>query len=114
MWVDANRHVYTTTKIASEMLCHDYWNMHKVPFTILRYGIPYGPRMRPSLVIPRFVEMALAGEPITVHGDGSQYRNYVYVEDLARAHVLALGDAAANEVFNLEGPEAISIRSLVE
>src|SRR5207249_4856763 len=64
-------------------------------------------------VIPRFVRMALAGEPLTIQGDGSQYRNYVYVEDLADAHVLALDAAAANQVFNLEGREKVSIRDLV-
>ncbi len=58
-----------------------------MPFTILRYGIPFGPRMRDALVIPMFVRKALAGETITINGDGSQFRNYVYVEDLADAHV---------------------------
>src|SRR5204862_5363387 len=58
--------------------------------------------------------MALRGEPLTIQGDGSQYRNYVYVEDLAEAHVLALRPEAANETFNLEGREKISIRSMVE
>ena len=52
-------HVYTTTKIASEMLCHDYQTLYNVPFTVLRYGIPYGPRMRPSLVIPIFMRKAI-------------------------------------------------------
>src|SRR5437588_440303 len=83
-------------------VAHSYHTLYGQEFTILRYGIPYGPRMRDSLVIPRFVRMALAGEPLTIQGDGSQYRNYVYVEDLADAHVLALQAAAANEVFNLE------------
>src|SRR5205814_942504 len=57
---------------------------------------------------------ALRGDPLTIQGDGSQYRNYVYVEDLAEAHVLALRPEAANETFNLEGREKISIRSMVE
>ena len=83
-------HVYTTTKLASEMLCHDYQTLYKVPFTILRYGIPYGPRMREQLVLPIFLKKALAQEPITVTGDGLQYRNFVYVGDLADAHVRVL------------------------
>jgi UDP-glucose 4-epimerase len=114
MSVDANRHVYTTTKIAAEMLCHDYWNMHKVPFTILRYGIPYGPRMRPSLVLPIFVRKALAGEPLTVTGDGLQHRKFIYVEDLARGHVLALGEAGRNQTFNLDGTEKVTILQIAE
>jgi UDP-glucose 4-epimerase len=110
----AVRHVYTTSKVAAEMLCHDYWNMHKLPFTVLRYGIPYGPRMRFSLVIPVFVRKALRGEALTLSGDGSQHRKFVYVEDLARAHVLALGDAAQNETYNLDGAEKISILRIAE
>ena len=107
-------HLYTSSKVAAEMVAHSYKTLYGQEFTILRYGIPYGPRMRDSLVIPKFVGMALRGDPLTVQGDGSQYRNYVYVEDLAEAHVLALRPEAANETFNLEGPEKVSIRSMVD
>ncbi len=107
-------HVYTTTKIASEMLCHDYRTLFNVPFTVLRYGIPYGPRMRPSLVIPIFIRKALSGEPMTVAGDGSQNRKFVYVEDLADAHVLALAPEAENETYNVDGAEEVSILRIAE
>ena len=107
-------HVYTTTKIASEMLCHDYQTLFNVPFTILRYGIPYGPRMRPSLVIPIFIRKALGGEPMTIAGDGSQNRKFVYVEDLADAHVLALAPEAENETYNVDGAEEVSILRIAE
>jgi UDP-glucose 4-epimerase len=114
MAMDANRHLYTSTKLAAELVVQDYWNMHGVPFTILRYGIPYGPRMRPSLVIPLFVRKALAGEALTVTGDGSQQRKFVYVEDLARAHVLALGPEGENETFNLDGSEEVTILRIAQ
>src|SRR5437763_115338 len=107
-------HLYTSSKVAAEMVAHSYKTLYDQEFTILRYGIPYGPRMRDSLVIPKFVGMALRNEALTIQGDGSQYRNYVYVEDLADAHVLALAPEAANQTFNLEGREKISIRSMVE
>jgi UDP-glucose 4-epimerase len=107
-------HIYSSSKIAGELIAHNYNELYDQPFTILRYGIPFGPRMRPELVIPKFVQMALDGKPITVNGDGSQFRNYVYVEDLADAHVLALAEAGKNEVFNLEGPRPITIRHLTE
>jgi UDP-glucose 4-epimerase len=110
----ASRQIYTSSKIAGELLCHDYWNAHQLPFTILRYGIPYGPRMRPSLVIPIFVRKALAGEALTVAGDGSQHRKFVYVEDLARAHVRALADRAANQTYNLDGREQVTILRIAE
>lgn len=107
-------HLYTASKLAAELVVQSYQELYGLDFTILRYGIPYGPRMRPSLVIPKFIDMARNGDPITVHGDGSQHRNYVYVEDLARAHVLALGEAGRNQVLNLEGDERVTIRDLVD
>ena len=107
-------HLYTASKIAAELVVHSYWELYAQPFTILRYGIPFGPRMREELVIPRFVRHAFAGEPITINGDGSFFRSYVYVGDLARAHVLALDEAAENEVLNLEGAEPVSIRRVAE
>jgi UDP-glucose 4-epimerase len=107
-------HIYTSSKIASEMIIHNYWQLYRQPFTILRYGIPYGPRMREELVIPIFIRKALRGETITIQGDGSQYRNYVYIDDLARAHLLALSAKAENQVYNLEGREKISIKDIAD
>jgi UDP-glucose 4-epimerase len=107
-------HIYTSSKITEELIAHNYNELYGTPFTILRYGDVYGPGMSDNFVIPQFVRQALAGETITVHGDGSQFRNYVYVDDLADAHVLALSGDAENEVFNLKGPEPISIRRVAE
>jgi UDP-glucose 4-epimerase len=107
-------HVYTSSKIASELLCHDYWQLYQLPVTILRYGIPYGPRMREALLIPIFLKKAFAGEPLTISGDGSQYRNFIYVEDLARAHLLAMDDKAINQTYNLEGTHKITVREVAE
>ncbi len=107
-------HIYSTSKIAAEFLCQDYWNLYQQPFTVLRYGIPYGPRMRDNLVIAIFLRKALGGDPITIAGDGLQFRNFVYVGDLARAHVLAMGDVAKNQTYNLEGSKKITIKDIAE
>lgn len=107
-------HIYTSSKIAAELVCHDYGRLYRQPFTILRYGIPYGPRMRDELLIPIFIRKALAGEPLTVSGDGSQYRNFVYIEDLARANLLALSPVAAGKTYNLEGPVKITVKQVAE
>jgi UDP-glucose 4-epimerase len=112
--VAATGHVYTSSKLAAEMLCHDFQTLYNVPFTVLRYGIPYGPRMRPSLVIPIFMRKALAGEALTVAGDGSQHRKFVYVEDLADAHVLALAPEAENQTYNLDGTEEVTILRIAQ
>jgi UDP-glucose 4-epimerase len=107
-------HIYTASKIAAEMVVQEYHRLYGQHFTVLRYGIPFGPRMREVLVIPRFVETAMAGGTITINGDGSQFRAYVDISDLAEAHALALGPAGKDEVFNLEGREPISVRELAE
>ncbi len=114
--VDLSRagHVYVATKLAAEMLVHSYHEMFGQQFTILRYGIPYGPRMRDALVVARFVKAAQAGEPITIAGTGEQQRNYVYVEDLADAHVRALAPAAAGQTLALEGGAPVSVREIAD
>lgn len=102
-------HVYTSSKIACELLCHDYAALYKIPMTVFRYGVPYGPRMRPELLIPMFLKRALSGQALLVAGDGQQARNFVYVADVARAHVLGLADACENQTFNLDGAESITV-----
>jgi UDP-glucose 4-epimerase len=114
--VDLSRagHVYISTKLAAEMLMHSYHEMYGQEFTILRYGIPYGPRMRDALVVARFVRAALDGVPISIAGTGQQQRSYVYVEDLADAHVRALAPAAANQTLALEGGTPVTVREIAE
>jgi UDP-glucose 4-epimerase len=107
-------HVYTASKIAAELVVTSFGELYGLPYTILRYGIPFGPRMRKELAIPQFLHRARLGETITIHGDGLQFRNYIYVEDLAEAHVLALGEAGTDQIFNLEGPAPVSIRHAAE
>jgi UDP-glucose 4-epimerase len=102
-------HLYTATKIAGEMYCTSYGELYGVQSTILRFGIPYGPRARPAAVLPQFVRRALAGEPLTVAGAGDQSRRFVYVEDLAQGCVAALAPVAANRVYNLVGDEDTAI-----
>lgn len=107
-------HIYTTTKIASELIAHDFYALYQLPFTILRYGIPYGPGMWSGLVLHSFLDCVAKNEPLTIFGDGSASRRFLYVQDLADAHLLALNEIAINQVYNLEGVESISIRRLAE
>jgi UDP-glucose 4-epimerase len=108
------KHLYTASKVAGEMYCTSYAELYDVPCTILRFGIPYGPRARPSAVIPIFVRKALAGEALTIAGDGSQGRRFVYVEDLAGGVVKALDHASDNRVYNLASDTTVTIRELAE
>jgi UDP-glucose 4-epimerase len=107
-------HIYTATKIAQEHLLIS-WNKHYgLPYTILRYDIPYGPRMRSNMAIAIFVRKAMKKEPITIFGDGKQGRCFIYVEDLAEGNVAALCDQAKNQIINLAGKEFVTIIQVVE
>ena len=110
----APSHFYTATKLAGEYYCQTYSKLYDLDVTILRYGIPYGPRARDSAVIPIFVKKALNGEPLIITGDGSQFRKFVYVEDLAEGNVLALQSIARNKIYNLDGNERITIKEVAE
>jgi UDP-glucose 4-epimerase len=107
-------HLYTATKLAGEMYCHSYEKLYDVPSTILRFGIPYGPRARPAAVLPIFVNKALAGEALTIAGDGKQTRRFVYVEDLADGVVKALAPEAAGRIYNLVGEEDTTVSGIAE
>jgi UDP-glucose 4-epimerase len=108
------RHVYTATKIAAELYCHAYQRLYGLDFTVLRYGIPYGPRARKGTVLALFTQKALKNEPLTITGDGSQHRNYIYVGDLAEGNVAALKPIARNQTYNLEGPRPITVKEVAE
>lgn len=107
-------HVYTASKVGAELYCHGYQKLYDQDFTILRYGIPYGPRARGGAVIALFVRKALNGEPLIIMGDGSQYRSFIYVEDLAEGSVAALQDIASNKTYNLEGMRPVTIKEVAE
>lgn len=107
-------HFYTATKLAGEYYCQSYSKLYGLEFVILRYGIPYGPRARDGAVIPIFVKKALNGEPLTIAGDGLQFRKFVYVEDLAEGNVLALKNIAKDKIYNLDGQESITIKQIAE
>ncbi len=107
-------HFYTSTKLAGELYLKAYAELYGIPYTVLRFGIPYGPRARPAAVVPAFVEKALSGQPLTIAGDGSQGRRFVYVEDLAEGVARGLAPVAANRIYNLAGEETVTIKQIAE
>jgi UDP-glucose 4-epimerase len=107
-------HIYTSSKIAAELFCKNYRSLYGVNYTIMRYGIPFGERARPETVTPIFIQRIARGEPITIHGDGSQSRQFIYVRDLARGNAACLNPAAENQIFNLNGKKRISVIQIVK
>ena len=111
---DERGHLYTTSKVAAEMLCKNYQTLYSLPYTILRYGTAYGPRNRGDDVIALFVKKALHGENLIVSGSGEQKRNFTYVEDLASGTVAALAPVAENKTYTLINNQTTSIKELAE
>ncbi len=111
---DERGHLYTTSKVASEMLCKNYQLLYSLPYTILRYGTTYGPRSRGGDVVASFVKRALNGENLVTHGTGEQKRNLTCVEDLASGTVAALADVAENKTYTLVNKRSVSIKELAE
>ncbi len=107
-------HPYTATKLAGEMFCHSYGSLYGIEHTVVRLGIPYGPRARASTVVAAFVARAQAGKALTLAGDGRQSRRFVYVEDLAAGIVSALAPAAAGRIYNLVGAESTTVREVAD
>jgi UDP-glucose 4-epimerase len=108
------RHFYTATKLAGELYCSAYRDLYGLEPTILRLGIPFGPRARPTTVVAAFVARARAGQPLTIAGDGRQARRFVFVEDLADGIVAALRPEAAGRVYNLVGSELVTVRTIAD
>jgi UDP-glucose 4-epimerase len=108
---------YACSKATDEFLAMAYWEEHKVPVVIARLFNTVGPRQtgRYGMVIPRFVEQALAGTPITVYGDGQQSRCFAYVKDVVRVLVgLAELPAAVGEIINVGNDQEVTMVGLAE
>jgi UDP-glucose 4-epimerase len=112
--IPAPRHLYTATKLAGETYCAGYAELYNLESTVLRFGIPYGPRARAAGVVAKFTDLAFEGKPLTIAGDGSQTRSFIYVEDLADGIVAALAPAATGRTYNLSGDEVVTILEIAE
>lgn len=107
-------HLYTATKVAGELYCHSYGELYDLGYTVMRFGIAYGPRAPRRTVLAAFVDAAQSGTPLTVAGDGTQSRQFIYVEDLADGIVAALSPAAVKRTYNLTRDEMTSVRHIAE
>jgi UDP-glucose 4-epimerase len=111
------RWAYACSKAIDEFLAIAYWRERRLPTVIGRLFNTVGPRQtgRYGMVIPRFVRQALAEQPITVHGDGTQRRCFMHVADAVRALADLMGDEAHyGQVFNIGSTEELSIGELAE
>jgi UDP-glucose 4-epimerase len=112
-----HRWAYACSKAIDEFLALAYWKERKLPVIIVRFFNTVGPRQtgRYGMVIPNFVRQALAGEPITVFGDGTQTRSFTHVSDVVGALLKLVAEPrAVGQVINLGNTEEVTIRALAE
>ncbi|MEM3386077.1 MAG: NAD-dependent epimerase/dehydratase family protein [Nitrososphaerales archaeon] len=107
-------HLYTASKIGQENLLIA-WNKHfGIPYTILRFDIPYGERMRANMAIAIFVKRAINRESITIYGDGEQGRCFINISDLSDGCIAAMHNNGKNQIVNLAGKEFITINRIIK
>ena len=110
-----HRWAYACSKMIDEFLALAYWKERRLPVIVVRLFNTVGPRQtgQYGMVIPNFVRQALAGQPITVFGDGTQSRSFTYVGDVVKAMVALLDEPRAiGQVFNIGNGHEITIGDL--
>ncbi|GAB3319792.1 NAD-dependent epimerase/dehydratase family protein [Haloplanus salinarum] len=104
---------YGASKLASERYACAYAEVYDLPVVALRYFTVYGPRMRPNMAITNFVSRCMNGKPPVVYGDGTQTRDFTYIDDVVEANLTLLAtDAADGEALNIGSTDNIEIRTL--
>jgi UDP-glucose 4-epimerase len=112
-----HRWAYACSKALDEFLALAYWKERKLPVIIVRFFNTVGPRQTGTygMVIPNFVRQALAGEPLTVFGDGTQTRSFSHVTDIVGALLkLVVEPGAIGQVINIGNTQEVSILALAE
>jgi len=114
----ANQTWYGASKVMLEGLLRSYHSMYQLPYAAMRYFNVYGPRMdlhgKYTEVLIRWMDRIQAGQPPLILGDGHQTMDFVYIDDVARANVLALASDVTDEVFNVASGTETSLRQLAD
>ncbi len=106
---------YGVTKLAAEHLCSLYHQNFGVPTVSLRYFTAYGPRQRPDMAFHRFCKAMIEHNPLHIHGDGQQTRDFTYVSDIVEANMLAATrEAAIGQIMNIAGGSRVSLLQVVD
>lgn len=104
---------YGASKLSAERYLCSYHEVYGLPTVALRYFTVYGPRMRPNMAISNFVSRCMNREPPVIYGDGTQTRDFTYIEDVVAANEKLLNtDSADGEALNIGSSDNISIQTL--
>ena len=105
---------YAASKKAAELIAYTYYHQFKIDVSIVRYFTVYGPAGRPDMSILRFIKWIDEGKPIILYGDGTQSRDFTYIDDIARGTIAASEKNVGYEIINLGGGKnPISINTLI-
>jgi nucleoside-diphosphate-sugar epimerase len=104
---------YAASKKAAEALCYSYHHIYGMDVAIPRYFTVYGPAGRPDMSAFRFVQWISEGQPVTVFGDGTQQRDFTYVDDIARGTIAAGLATKGFEIVNLGSDQPIELMSAI-
>ncbi len=106
---------YGVSKLAGEQLCNLYYFNYAVPVVSLRYFTVYGPGQRPDMAFHQFIRSILKDEVILIYGDGSQTRDFTYIDDLVDANMSAINTPAIEgKVFNVGGGHRRRLEEVIE
>jgi UDP-glucuronate 4-epimerase len=103
---------YSATKKGAEAICHAYHYLYGLDVSILRYFTVYGPAGRPDMSIFKFVKNMDEGKPIPLYGDGTQTRDFTYIDDIADGTIRALRPAGF-EIFNLGSDHPVRLNYVI-
>ena len=103
---------YAASKKAAEVLAYTYYHNHRIDISVVRYFTVYGPAGRPDMSIFRFIRWISTGFPLKVFGDGTQKRDFTYVDDIARGTIAAL-KRLGYEVINLGNSQPASLLEVI-
>lgn len=98
---------YSASKASADMFVNSMWKTYELPITVVRPSNVFGPKQHPEKLIPKFILRSLGGDSLPLYGDGSNVRQWLFVEDLCDALIHVL-DHDSNTVFNVAGPEKLT------
>jgi UDP-glucuronate 4-epimerase len=104
---------YGVTKLAAEHLARLYALAHGVPTVSLRYFTVYGPRQRPDMGFHRFFRAIFGGDDLTLFGDGSQSRDFTFIDDVTEANLLAAERGETGGVYNISGGSRVTVQEVI-
>ncbi len=105
---------YGVTKLAAENICNTYASTFNIPIVCLRYFTVYGPRQRPDMAFNKFIKAFMRNNPIYIYGDGSQKRDFTYVQDIVNATIAAVLYEGDERVFNIGTNHTVTINDVIE